>query len=680
MDKCYKLLKFNQNIIKNKTNVVDKTNNLFDLFVLEENLCCYQSNIFDYLMINIPTKKPNNNDNQLNSLYIFIITLKLFTSRKKINLTKYEFEKDDELLTSIHKILLNEMSEDTTNYSFLLKVIFSHYLNKYFLSNLKTSKKKFPNLICFLNNIYSKQFNLFNLYLVDNYSNKASTTEKGINKLKFIHFNLTIAYFYEQIDYFTSTSLAYVEFLTTLKQIYKFILENLNFICSQQTNDFIDSKEEKERVYKNLLEILYSIKKYKYNLHHSQTCPKQKHNSFVCKQFDRQQHKSTIQIHHSITCLAANASNNLVQKCLFKKINFKLLAEFMKQKNANHENKVILFNLLYNFGLCTCIDLESLLDLMDLNGIEIDDLDSLNNTFNDYLIYLSGLNIEHKQLCLDTEDASSLKKHLQNSVLYLKCEEILLKLNGKSYLLMNMLKNTIYKLDKYTSNKQFNLIVIIIKLSESCLNRLNSVNDENTKLNANIGMFKAICIYLNQFLSRFNFYFTNVTSHVNLNFNYFIDIFVHNSLNIYSQTEKLCLKYEIDCTKFIEPLSICSNLLIIHEHMNLKFKISQNNQLVLTKSLVCSLSCIFPSLSEQHKKCEFCLDFYQSSIQLLLNSYWKCKIFRLYLNGFSNFDSELISCASSYLKSTDKKDVSFSYLEVLFDFILTYYYFNLKVR
>jgi hypothetical protein len=679
MDKCYKLLNINLNLPKNKIN--DKTNKLFDLFILEENLSCYQStaNIFDYLMINIPTKKPN--DNHLNSIYFFIITLKLFTSRKKINLTKSELEKDDVFITDFQKILLNEISEDSTNYSFLLKIIFSFYLNRYFLSNLKSFKKKSPNLISYLNKIHSKQFNLFNVYLADYYNNKVSTkpNEKGINKLKFIYFNLTIDYYYEQIGNFNSTSLAYVEFLTNFKQIYKFIFENLCFICSSsQESNYIDSKEEKEKVFKKLLEILYSIKNYKFNLHHSQTCPKQKHNSFTCKQYARQKFKSSIQIHHSITCISvADTNDSLAGQCLFKKINFKLLAELMKQ-SVNHENKVILFNLLYNFGLCTCIDLESLLDIMDLNGIKIEDLDFLNNIFTDYLIHLSGLNNENNQLCLDTDDPSSLKKHLQYSALYLKCEEILLKFNEKSYLLMNMLKNTIYKLDKYTFINQFNLMIIIIKLNESCLKRFNSIAEENA---SNIGTFKAICIYFNQFLSRFNFYFTNVPSnHLNFNFNYFIEIFVQNSLNIYSQIEKLCVKYEIDCTKFIEPLSICSNLLIIHEYMNFKFKTSQNNQLVLTKSLVSSISCIFPTLSDQqHKIFDFDLDFYQSSIQILLNSYWKCKIFRLYLNGFTNFDSELINCANDYLKSTEKKDISFSFLEILFDFILTYYYFNLKV-
>ena len=699
MDNCCKLLKFNNSRIKETRMVTEansQLNKLLKLCVFDEDVSSNQpsANIFDYLMINVPSKKPKNNENLLlNLLYIFIITLKLFSSRRKINLTKLEFEQDEELISDFHKTIFNqnnlEVDEHIKNYSDLLKIIFSCYVSKYFLLNLKLFKHKSPHLIGLLNNNYIKQFNLFNLYLVGNNNTKTSGLKV---KLKLIYFNLTINYFHELIDHFNSTTSAYVQFLSLLKQTYKFIFENLDFICFPVTKYCSDLKEEKQKFYKKLLEILISIRTFKYNLHHVQTCPKHKHTSLTCKQFDRQQQqKSSIQIHNSITCIATTSDDNsgMAHKCLFKKINFKLLIEFMK-KNSSYENKKVTLNLLHNFGLCTCVELESVLDLIDLNGILIEDLEGLNRIFNDYFIHLSGLNVENKPiLTFDADDVNGLTKHLQKSTLYFKCEEILLKFNDKSYLLMNLLKNTIYKLDKFTFNKQSNLILIIVKLSEVCLDKLcslDAVNDDVSVNSSCIGIFKTICIYLNQFLSRFNFYFTNVINHVNLNLTYFIELFVQKSLNIYSQIEKLCFKYEIDFKSFIEPISICSNFLIIHEYMNFKFKTSQNSQLILTKSFIVHLSCVFPSLGEhnltmvsEQAKEDFRLDFHHAIVQILLNSYWKCKIFRLYLNGFTNFATDVLTYVNIYLKSTEKKEVSLTFLETLFDFILTYYYFNSQV-
>ena len=135
-----------------------------------------------------------------------------------------------------------------------------------------------------------------------------------------------------------------------------------------------------------------------------------------------------------------------------------------------------------------------------------------------------------------------------------------------------MLKNTVFKLDKYTFNKQFNLIVVITKLIEDCLSRLSNNND--------LKMFKNICVYLNQFLLRLNCYFLGLSNDMKQNFNYLVEFFVLNGLGIYLKLDKICLKYEIDYEKFIEPISICSNLLLMHEYTNFKFKNSQNNQLV----------------------------------------------------------------------------------------------------
>ena len=131
-------------------------------------------------------------------------------------------------------------------------------------------------------------------------------------------------------------------------------------------------------------------------------------------------------------------------------------------------------------------------------------------------------------------------------------------------------------------------------------------------------------------------------------------------------------------------MSICSNFLILHEYMNIRLKNTQNNQLVLTKSLVNYLSLIFTSLGEvpeqvEMKNSDFFFYFNEATVQILLNSYWKCKIFRLYLNGLSDFDVNLINSTKNYLNRTPKNHISFSFLETLFDLMLIYYYFNSKV-
>ena len=132
MHTCYKLIKLNKKVLfKNSNKLIDlkEFKQLNKIIINEKTI-----NLFDNLTIYIPNRLNTSiesgesssidDKNAINCLqklfYILIVVLNLFSSKRKFNLNKTEFDKDAELIKKYNDLLLVNSTTTTNDYEKLL--------------------------------------------------------------------------------------------------------------------------------------------------------------------------------------------------------------------------------------------------------------------------------------------------------------------------------------------------------------------------------------------------------------------------------------------------------------------------------------------------------------------------------------------------------------------------------
>ena len=417
-----------------------------------------------------------------------------------------------------------------------LKIIYLKFLIKLFDLNFKNLiKQNLPNSLKAVSNaIFLCQFNIIQ-------SSKEITILSNLLRL-------TIEYIYNfalscglvtnsrSKNTTTPNIASFTAVLSLLEPTASFIIAHLHLTT--------------DGLYTKVIDIIVEIKSFKNYQEHSQICLRGKHSHLTCK-------TSLIEIntkHNDVT--------NLSGHCLFSKI-IKLLFHGYHEFNINHMhnkmNKIKFIDIINKFGVCTCVDLNELLDMFRLKETYVYS-DDLCTSFCDY-IYITCTTNDDTHRVPTSPTGLELKKpsrinsqrrstffpllveeslisqsviNFKNNDVFKLCFTIIRSRNEKSLLLCRYLSSSLVKFNKFLpeqkvsspqaikfkwiTNEIFYLYEKVLRYLVRLMNGAGDISgseddsDENiTKSELNLVIFELIIKYFKDFLELWNTY-SNFTS------------------------------------------------------------------------------------------------------------------------------------------------------------------------
>lgn len=461
-------------------------------------------------------------------------------------------------------------------------------------------------------------------------------------------------------------------------------------------------------------QLLIELRHFKNSLEHNQTCLRLKHSTQVCKQ-----NIADIASRHNDISLVEN-------ECFFARINKSLFRILVNLSASDQKRSKRVLNLIEKLGICTCIELEKLVELQNINSSGVYYYDEqLSSIILDYL-YLtlrnsksnSGLNLptetKRKSIFFPLLIDESLvpkenKQETYNADLFKKFHEIISQLNEKSLLVCKYLTSSLKNYAKYLEPNdticgqclQYKwMICEIFYLYKDILKLI--LDDQNKEFGCKIRIFEIICKYLIDFLvltSSSNYLLDSETTSLN-------SPTTPNSakepkqsagvrssvshFNINNSNEMTNSQHEFEKSinkKFLDFLS--KNSIKIYENISelcALFELSPYlsilicSQLILFKNELSDLS-LFLTNEQYLSKC--LIDTIDRSNQLLANYsiinillelYIKCARFRNALNECQHFHLNLLNCLNVAfgLKMDEHDQIDAQRIENLSDQALKY--------
>jgi hypothetical protein len=513
-----------------------------------------------------------------------------------------------------------------------LKLVYLRMLHKYLINHLTV--KQDQKLLVNINKLFKTQIEFFIGLDVVSQSYRPEIL------------TLIVDYVHKfQANYFSINEDLNLYFLLNMnlmqETIYKYCIHNLDFLVGFDSTCFT-----------RFSDIMAKIKLNKNYIEHMQTCLRTRHQA--CKLTN--------------DALTSNKHNGITttSTCLLKSILFELI---LSMRVTHNDDKLLL--LANQIGICTCCDLYELVDFVDSNRI---DVDLISHMLYDFLMYTTNFYTFNLNQTNDYEDT-----------LVAKIIKVICEYNRKSLVIVRMLTNTIYKLNKLTYAKHINLIKIVFRVADLCLGTMSCANDDD-RLGVKRLVYECLCKYTNQFLTVFNSSQLSIgrggdvgpigqqQARVNLN-NYLLSFYNENLMKLFNTQIDLNRTDTFKSPEnHMQIISICSQLILYQEifYVNL-------NSVKVNQTHLCALFVEFvrdTSLSTLCAPIGFNVYGNERFLQILLDLYWRCSMMRHYFNDMDDdFDANLLAIFQGSFKPNE----NFNVLELIADILLTHYCYNRKV-
>jgi hypothetical protein len=520
---------------------------------------------------------------------LFLICLEIYL-RFNDGTNTSPLQSTNTILNDLCDIIFNKYEYQCENDAINTKLLYAKFLGKLFRLNFINLNKKsvksnnfsgrqYSNtaqntvLTSKINNLFLKQFNVIteNLTLSNENSNaiKLEFLEVCINYLyEFSLFsNISTRFTSTQasasetahnshlvLNVNSKTSLAFESLKTLLEQTNEFLFKNINLLDFNENKLSDDSKSSNDSAaelisdslptndltyWKKLTHLLVDMKQFKNNYDHIETCLRTKHVFNLCK-LSLNEIESK---HNNISNLKSS------EECLFAKIGLKIL-DMLVQKGLGETLGYHFVILLEKIGLCTCLNFDTVLNLIEKETI-LQNEDLLNSVVFEFILSLfkyknessesrfkddtleeftlmSGVDSRRRSVFFDCPQNSSLNQSEEYTSVFDKFSALISNFDRQSAVLCKFLNSSLKKYTKFIQKSSIFLTLsspisssrnsgiesagLTISLNQSVLykqfiyeiiylyNRILGKIAEHLQENPfKLEIFNSICLFFNEF-------------------------------------------------------------------------------------------------------------------------------------------------------------------------------------